>query len=774
MAKPPPAQKQETHANPITNTITSHSEADEIAKKAIAAGTQLLPKQHIYTSQIGKSKPREGLMWPRTFARNHNATPLLDSYAEHGCPVDCGPNWSTEQIMEALQYGAHPTASLPEARQCLLDETAGKVQNGFARTVRWGDIKNNLPPNFKLSPVAMIPHKSRKYRCILDLSFQLKRKHNQTPFESVNTATTKLAPQQSMNQLGSALKRMIATLADAHTDKREFMFSKLDIKDGFWRMVVNTNDAWNFCYLIPNSDKKAHIDDTTIVVPNSLQMGWAESPPFFCAASETARDVVQQLLNVTLPPHPFEERMLPTKHHNNTLQDLESTTTLIEVYVDDFIAGTDDTTRDNLLRISRAMLHGIHSIFPPQSETGHTGGDPISEKKLDKLEGLWDHVKEILGWFLDGKNFTIYLPQEKVAKVQKTLRDIQKKTKIKIKDLQKIAGILHHASMGIPGGRGLFTTIWTAMANCKNGWVKLTPDLKHTFADFKWLFQEIANKPVSVAQVTPKDLQLHGYTDACKFAAGGVWIIPGPNGPRYIFWTTPFTDEVVRAFTTGTISINDLEMAGILLGWLVLEHLCHTLQFTQAGMECDNSSSVHWTRKYTAKSLIAGHLLRALALRQQICRSAPVMLISIAGELNDMADVASRYATTPSLNTNSPSLASYFNTHFKQSTSWEEFHLNQKLSSRVMSSLLGQRLTLESWRRLPGLVKNTGDTGVTTQVPSRSTRFSTTHLPSYETQSLQHSLQGSGQAITAEEARSRFKASLMRSRPSARPSSWLD
>jgi len=74
------------------------------------------------------------------------------------------------------------------------------------------------------------------------------------------------------------------------------MFSKLDIKDGFWRMAVNDENTWNFCYVLPSDDPNIDIDDIKIVVPNCLQMGWCESPPFFCAASETACDVIESLL----------------------------------------------------------------------------------------------------------------------------------------------------------------------------------------------------------------------------------------------------------------------------------------------------------------------------------------------------------------------------------------------------------------------------------------------------------------------------------------------
>ena len=712
-------------------------------------------------------------MQPTSFARQHAAGPLLDEYANSGCPVDCGKNWDRERIMTAMEYGAHPTAMVPEALKCLIEEAEAKVVNGFSRIIKWKDIKNDIPPKFKLSPIAMIPHKSKKFRSILDLSFVLRTQKSVD--KSVNDDTIKLAPQESMNQLGKTLKRIIASLADCQSKNRKMMFSKLDIKDGFWRLVVNHEDAWNFCYTIPSADPNANIDDTQIVVPNSLQMGWCESPPFFCAASETARDVIASIINTDLPPHPFEEKMLPNNFDTLPLQDLNSITSLIEVYVDDFIACTDDISQAQLLKLSRAMLHGIHTVFPPPHVTGHNGGDPISEKKLDKKEGLWDHVKEILGWILDGTNHTIFLPPEKVEKIKQLIRKTNKHPKIRLKEFQKLAGILHHASYGMPGGRGLFNPIWKAMAQCANGWIRITNELKNTLNDFKWLFADIANKPINVAQLVPSDPNVHGYSDACKYGAGGVWIIPLTRSTnRYVFWSFQFPPEIIARFTTHEITINDLEMAGVLMQWLALEHLLPSLHHLQVGIECDNSSAVVWSKKFTAKSIIAGHLLRALALRQQICNSAPLLVIGIAGKLNDMADVASRFASDTKLHKNSPSLLHYLNSHFPQTSSWQEFQFPQKLTSRVMSSLLGTRLTLESWRRLPGLVKNTGPAGRVTQMPSKSTLYSQQSTPSSETLSLQLSLQGSGKVTTGEAIKLKYQESLMLYRPSARPLSWLD
>lgn len=80
---------------------------------------------------------------------------------------------------------------------------------------------------------------------------------------------------------------------------------------------------------------------------------------------------------------------------------------LIEVFVDDYIAISNAATQQQLLHISRAMLHGIHSIFPPPEVTGHAGEDPIAQKKMLEGEGLWQDCKEILGWIFDGKAYTM-------------------------------------------------------------------------------------------------------------------------------------------------------------------------------------------------------------------------------------------------------------------------------------------------------------------------------------------------------------------------------
>ena len=214
-------------------------------------------------------------------------------------------------------------------------------------------------------------------------------------------------------------------------------------------------------------------------------------------------------------------------------------------------------------------------------------------------------------------------------------------------------------------------------------------------------------------------------------------------------------------------------MAGVVLHWLVLEHLLPSLHLLRAGIQCDNSTSVRWSTKFSAKSLQAGHHLRALALQQQICGSALLLLIPFKRVANIMADISSRFHSDTKLFDASPSLLNYFNTNFPQTTSWQEFHLQPKLILRVMLCLRDKPLTSELWQRLPGLVKSTGPNGAVMQQASMWTCYSNPPTPLSETLSSQLLLHVSVQATTAFKIKSKFKVSAMRYQRFPIPSNWL-
>ena len=138
---------------------------------------------------------------------------------------------------------------------------------------------------------------------------------------------------------------------------------------------------------ICNATEKS--EPTRLVVPTSLQMGWVESPPYFCAATETSRDIATRYCDTkigSMPAHKFEHYVMGSPELQS-LDDTDSAMELryaLEVYVDDFMAIIIPTSRTQVEHVARAIMTAIHDVFPASTIDAD---DPISEKKMKKGEG---------------------------------------------------------------------------------------------------------------------------------------------------------------------------------------------------------------------------------------------------------------------------------------------------------------------------------------------------------------------------------------------------
>ena len=742
-----------------------------------------IPAEIPVQATIGKCN----LMQPTPpYGTNHDAIPLMNAYAQDGCPVDCGPPWSRATVELLLQRGPHRSAMIKKAVRQLRTETLEKCEQGYARVMKWKDLKANMPKNLKISPVAMIPHNSKPYRCILDLSFTFTCDGKVYP--SVNDTTTPCAPPAAMTQLGQSMHRIIAHMAANYNLAVPFRFAKLDIKDGFWRVKVNDADAWHFCYVLPTLTPTDSLDDVEIVIPNSLQMGWCESPPFFCAVTETARDIITSIVKRPLPPHPFETKMLPPTSPDEPTRTLlpseisQEICTLIEVYVDDFVGMTNSQQRAYLRQLSRAMLHGIHSLFPPPAVTGHCGADPVSEKKLEKKDGVWLFVKEILGWLVDGEKYTIQLPPDKCDSICRLIKQMLRLRTAPLHTFQQLAGRLQHACLAIPGGKCLFTPVDMAMTGDPKT-IPLTQSLRNTLEDWRAMIQHLKHHPTSVLQLIPAPPAYISYTDACGLGAGGVWC-SGTATLDPFLWQIEWPKDIQQALRTrenpqGRLSINVLELAGAVIAFLLLEHKLPTLQYKHLVTYCDNMSAVAWAYKMrTSKSATAGRLLRLLGMRIHAAKASSITPIHVAGVDNTMADIVSRAFKDGKFFHAATDLTTYFNSTFPlpQKKSWRACHPPPALCSSVLACLRGKQQPLASLLRPTQTGKNIGGTGLRLQPSPKPTRSSTPTklVASKGTSWSEHMLLSCGEVLTDEGAKSRFQASLTPSPPSRRPSSWLE
>jgi hypothetical protein len=420
----------------------------------------------------------------------------------------------------------------------------------------------------------------------------------------------------------------------------------------YWRMDVEEGEEWNFCYVLPQREG----EPTRLVVPTSLQMGWVESPPYFCAASETARDVAGWYAEMpmgSLPEHKFlkhamgndEAQKLPDKASNDGFN------YIIEVYVDDFISLAMAKSKEQLEHVAKSVMHGVHDVFPAD---GDDNNDLLSMKKLLKLEGEWALLKEILGFEFDGVEKTMQLEPKKqdalLEVLSKWLWAASKKMKpVQFKEFESVVSKIRHAFTAIPAGKGVMSPC-NKLLQKRPEWVHLHRNKKLQIAlrDMRTLLRESAREPTKCSELIMKHPDFIGVKDASVHGVGG--IIVGENKkciPTVFRFEWPeWVKEEVRKTNSGrggTLTNSDLEMAGLLLLWLIMEDVCKIEAGHHSAVFSDNSPTVTWAQRLACRgSLVADQLIRAIALRMKQLRASPLTPLHIAGEENNMTDIPSR------------------------------------------------------------------------------------------------------------------------------------
>ncbi|KAI2511269.1 adenylate kinase [Fragilaria crotonensis] len=655
------------------------------------------------------------LMDPEPWMRFHPFVATLEQWSD-GVPVACSPPWTQVAINTAVARGPHTSALTPDARQLVMEEMAYQVAAGFSEIVLWSDVQALQPEHLKVSPLAVIPQVGRRGRLLLDLSFAVQaatsggkrarraRTVTDPLAPSVNDTTTKLSPAYPVKEVGRVLVRLLRFMAAVPAEET-INFAKIDLSDGFWRMLVADDCKWNFAYTLPGS-----IDaPTQLVIPHALQMGWTESPGYFCAATETGRDIMQALIDAgtVCPPHALDAFMIPeTAARRQTSPETARKWQMSAVYVDDYIlAAVEDRTGTLLQRTGRAALHTIHGLFPPPARSGHLGGkDPISAKKLEAGDAQWAHTKELLGFVFNGKDRTVHLTQRKAAGIADDTAKLLKKNRAALQKFQSIVGKMRHVTTILPAARGLFTPLNRALrGNPKVISLSAHGEVRAALLDLRQLVLKLADRPTHVNEILLHGAPAYiGYCDASGFGAGGVWFSgtePLPETVWRLQWPRDITAAIIsESNPTGKLTNSDLEMAAVVLHLSVLESVVPSLRHKHIFVHSDNTPSVAWVTKMatkTAQSDAAHRLVRGLALRQRMLESAPVSISHVAGTDNVLADIASR--PIPTIDDDSAFLTHFDSAFPLQNRYWRRASPLPVQLSNVILTLRGQRLTMQRW-----------------------------------------------------------------------------
>jgi hypothetical protein len=141
-----------------------------------------------------------------------------------------------------------------------------------------------------------------------------------------------------------------------------------------------------------------------------------EQPGIFLHCNTDNRELIKRMLALMIhtgikEPHKHKKHCIPNPSPSPAAppwRTPEDISVLSCIFVDDFCNGVAGpigcvAKDEELRRIARANLHGIHSVFPgPGTLQQHNGKDSISKWKLEKGDAQWKPSKVLLGVIVSG------------------------------------------------------------------------------------------------------------------------------------------------------------------------------------------------------------------------------------------------------------------------------------------------------------------------------------------------------------------------------------
>lgn len=499
-------------------------------------------------------------------------------------------------------------------------------------------------------------------------------------------------------------------------------------------------------------------------------MGWAESPPYFSAATETIADLANnRLQDITYQPAshhlddlaasvPVEPPIqcipcstsavpVPTSPDPSLLNSTRDPLQYVDIFVDDFISAAQ---RPFLRRVRRALLSAIDDVFRPLSATDSVHRrEPVSMKKLLQGDCSWSTVKLVLGWIIDTVNMTIQLPQHRIDRLWEILNSIprhQKRTSVK--KWHKVLGELRSMSIALPGSRTLFGRLQNALSLKSKSRVALDKGVHQALDDFRWIATDLSARPTRIQEVIPLPPIAEGDHDASGSGAGGIWFPSDMAVPRGswlpgvpVVWRVQWPDWVLDSLVSsdnpeGSITNSDLELAG---GLIHLEAIAQTFDVRERTIvsKGDNLNTTFWERKgSTTTNSAPAYLLRLFGLHQRFHRYVP-RFDYLPGKSNVLADAFSR-----DFQLSWPTLYSRHSHLFplQQNPGYQVWTPPSQLISAIILALQRKQCARESVLVEPKAPSHIGVNGLNSAVSWASTPFSkpsSTKFQSYKSSSTE-------------------------------------
>jgi hypothetical protein len=310
--------------------------------------------------------------------------------------------------------------------------------------------------SLKLAPAGVVPQRERRPRPIVDYSFT-----------DINQHALPIAPYHAM-QFGTTLPRLLQRLVYANKSHGPPLMCKIDLSDGYYRVPLNEDASLQLAVILPPDN----MPNNLIALPLSLPMGWKESPPYFCAFTETIADSSNSDLALGQTAYPDHPLLQASQLQEHAIQPVHFLATAIppighadmpplsytDVYMDDFCLLAQPPVLERTLN---TVLQNIDAIFkdPPYSPCRQI----ISQSKLDKGDATWSTKKRLLGWDIDTESMTLTIPAHRCAKLLAHIEETRMKGRVSRRNWQQLLGELRSIALAIPSSKYLFSIVQHAL-----------------------------------------------------------------------------------------------------------------------------------------------------------------------------------------------------------------------------------------------------------------------------------------------------------------------
>ena len=118
-------------------------------------------------------------------------------------------------------------------------------------------------------------------------------------FNPINAETLPICDLSAMHY-GRCLDRLLREILYADPKLGPVHMIKADVSDSFNRIGLRPSDATKLGLVFPSTAG----EEDLVAIPLTLPMGWKNSPPIFCTATETVADLTNEALQAHAPTLP--------------------------------------------------------------------------------------------------------------------------------------------------------------------------------------------------------------------------------------------------------------------------------------------------------------------------------------------------------------------------------------------------------------------------------------------------------------------------------------